>query len=204
MRPVEIGWDRQRAARDLVEVQRDGPGQPAGGREDPAAAVARVGRVRDDRAIEQILPVGLELADVGDDAAGGAPLLRPHRPEQHDLVAALDHVARPDLRRDEPLAVHLDQRQAHLEVLRHQLGLRAASLLERDRDRRAAHHDVVDRQDQTRRIDHDAAAEPLVAEDTRRGMIARDLRVYVHDALQEMTDELDGGVHRVAGYLPFK
>src|SRR2546430_11560046 len=53
----------QRASRDLVQVQREHADHRAGQREEPAAAEARIRRARDDGAIQQVLPVRLELAD---------------------------------------------------------------------------------------------------------------------------------------------
>src|SRR5262249_8559218 len=153
MAAVAVDRNGQRAARDLVEVQGYGAGETARGREEPTAAVAGVRRVRDDTAVDQILPVRLELAEVGDETAGGAALFcGPSAARRVPVPGAAAGAPPADLGGDQSLPVHLDQRQADLEVLRDDLGLRATRLLKRDGDTLGAHHDIVDGQDEPRRI----------------------------------------------------
>src|SRR5436190_1225149 len=70
---IVVDGNRERAAHDLVEVQRDDPEDRAGHREETAAPEPGIRRAAHDPAIEQVLPVRLELAEIGhDDAAAHA------------------------------------------------------------------------------------------------------------------------------------
>ena len=193
---VVVHRDRQRASRDLVQVQREHADHRAGQREEPAAAEARIRRARDDGAIQQVLPVRLELADVDHEPAPDAALLRARRCQRDHGVAGFERVAVGEHRGRESLALHLEEGEAHLEVLGDQLRARSPALDERDLDRLGAHDDVVHGEDQPRRVDDHAAAEAVVAQDLGRGVVAGDDRVDVDHGRQQVLDELDGGVHR--------
>jgi hypothetical protein len=164
-------------------------------REEATAAQTRIRRGGDDATLDQVLPVLLELADVGDDAATHPDLLHPGRGHRHDLVAALGRPGRAQGRWRQAGAPRAQQRQAHLEVLGHDLRPRPPSLERRHVDRAGAHHHVVHREHQPR-LHHDPAAHALVTEDARRRVLARHGGVDVHHAGQQRLDELDGGVHR--------
>ena len=193
---IRVDGDRQRAPRDLVEIQIQDPEEPPAHIEQPAAAVPGIRGARHDPAVEEVLPVRLELAEVGHVAATRAPLLGSCRAHGNDRRPSLESFGRCERRRPEPLSLHPHERQARLEVLRHHFGFLAAALHEGHLHGLRTHDDVVDGEDQARFVDDDAAAHPLVAEDGGGRMVARDRRVQVHDGLEEVLDERDGRVHR--------
>src|SRR5438445_399691 len=193
---VALRRDREGGAADLGQVQRNDADHPPGRREERAAAVARVRRVRHEAALEQVLPVRLELAHVRHEPVGDAPLLRARSAEREDGVATLERPRVADLDGGETLALDPQQRQADLEVLSDQLRPRLATGRERHLDGLAPHHDVVHGEDEPSRIDDGAGPHPLEAQDRGRGVGGGDLCVDVHHGRQQVLDQLDGRIHR--------
>src|SRR5439155_7754644 len=99
---IRVDGDRQRAPRDLVEIQIQDPEESPAHIEQPAAAVPGIRGARHDPAVEEVLPVRLELAEVGHVAATRAPLLGSCRAHGDDRRPSLESFGRCERRRPEP------------------------------------------------------------------------------------------------------
>ncbi len=195
---VVLARDGERAARDLVQVQRDDAHHLAAQREERPAPEARIGRARHDAAIEQVLPVGLELAEVGHEPAGHPALAGPGGADREDGLAARERVRVADGDGRQALPLHAEQREPDLEVLRDDLGLQRAASSQGDLDGLGAHDHVVHGEDEAGGIHDRAGAHPLIAHDAGGGMARGDLGVDVHHRAEQMLDDLDRRVHELS------
>src|SRR6266511_722898 len=192
---VALTGDGERRADDLTQVEVDHAHHLPRHGEERAAARAGIRRARHQAPLEEIFPVRLELPQVRQESARHPPLSRPRGGEREDGRPAVEMLGGRDRHRREVRPLDLQQCQAQLEVLGHELRPLGAPLAEADLYGFAAHDHVVDGEDQPRGVDDDAAAHALVAEDSGRGMGRGHLGVDVHHRGQEPLDELDGGVH---------
>src|SRR5215510_12456078 len=192
---IALAGNGKGRAHDLSEVERDHPDHAAGQGEERPAIETGIGGRRDKAPLQHVLPVRLELSEVGEEPTRHAAVARTRGRHREHRLAAIEILRRAHRHRGQPRPLHLEEGQAQLEVLRHELRPLRSPLGEAHVYRLAAHHDVVDGENEAARINHRARARALVAQHARGRMRGWNLGVNVHHHGKQSLDELDGGIH---------
>ena len=194
---VVLHRDRQRLAPDALEVERHDAHDRAPEVEQGPAAEPRIRGARHDPTVKQVLPVRLELAQIGDEAPGDPPLRGTRRGDHENGRSERHLLGGREPGRGKSGRRHPQERKPALEILRGNLGVQAATVGHRDADPAGPHHHVVDREEQSAGLDHHRRPHALRPQDPRGGMRGSDPRGHVRGHRQERLDQADGGVHPV-------
>ena len=170
MGEVVLGGDGQGGASDRTEVERGDTDDAAARVANRAAAETGIGGREPQRALEPILPVGVEGIERSNRRAHRAALLVAHARDRDDVSADCDHRRVARLQRHEIEPRHAQHGETARVVVRDEdaFVLSTADVDERDLVR--ADHDVVDGEHEAATIDEGAGAETAGAEHGHRRM----------------------------------
>jgi hypothetical protein len=198
LRPVAgevLDGDGERLAADAFQVEGHHAHDRSSDVEERAAAEPRVRGARDDAAVEDVLPVRLELPEIGHEPPRDPPVGRTgrgdheHRGAQHHVLGGREHGRGKAGRR------HPEEREPAVEVLGDDPRVQPAAVGQGDAEPARAHHHVVDGEKEAGGLDHHGRPHALRAEDPRGGVRRRDPGGHVRGHREERLDEADGGVH---------